>query len=45
MMMVQPTREEREIVKAFEAGTPQSPPDRSDLPAFFGPVITGEQRR
>ena len=49
MMIAQPTREEREIVKAFEAGTPQSPPDRSailkvkiDMPGFFGPVITGE---
>ena len=30
-MMAQLTREEREIVEAFEAGTLQSPPDRSAI--------------
>ena len=30
-MMAQLTREEREIVKAFEAGTLQSPPNRSAI--------------
>jgi len=30
-MMEQLTREEREIVKAFEAGTLQSPPNRSEI--------------
>ena len=29
--MAQLTREEREIVKAFEAGTLQSPPNRSEI--------------
>ena len=29
--MAQLTKEEREIVKAFEAGTLQSPPDRSAI--------------
>ena len=29
--MEQLTREEREIVKAFEAGTLQSPPNRSEI--------------